>query len=44
MIQLTPEQLAEFQSRTAPMVDKIRASIGNELVDGLLAAIDKASK
>jgi TRAP-type transport system periplasmic protein len=42
MIQLTPEQLAEFQSRTAPMVDKIRASIGNELVDGLLAAINKA--
>lgn len=43
IIQLTPDQLAEFQSRTAPMVDKIRASIGNELVDGLLGAIKSAS-
>ena len=43
IIQLTPDQLADFQSRTAPMVDKIRASIGDELVDGLLGAIKKAS-
>lgn len=43
IIQLTPEQLVEFQSRTAPMLDNIRASIGDELVDGLLNAIDKAT-
>lgn len=43
IIELTPEQLDEFKSRTAPMVDKIRASVGDELVDGLLGAIKKAS-
>ncbi len=39
IIDLTPEQLAGFKERTAPMVDEIRANVGDELVDGLLAAI-----
>lgn len=43
IIELSPEQLGEFQSRTTPMVDNIRASIGDELVDGLLDAIDAAA-
>jgi len=43
IIELTPDQLAEFQSRTAPMVDKIRDAVGNDLVDGLLNAIKGAS-
>ncbi len=44
IITLEPEALAEFQSRTAPMVDKIRSSIGDDLVDGLMAAIETASR
>ncbi|WP_316861024.1 TRAP transporter substrate-binding protein [uncultured Cohaesibacter sp.] len=44
VITLTPEELEEFRTRTAPMVDEIRASVGDELVDGLLNAIEKASK
>lgn len=43
IITLEPKALADFQARTAPMVDEIRSAIGNDLVDGLQAAIDKAS-
>lgn len=42
IITLTPEALAEFQQRTAPMIDQIRADVGDEIVDNLLGAIDQA--
>lgn len=43
IIPLTPEALAEFQERTAPMIDQIRADVGDDIVDGLLNAIDQAN-
>ncbi|WP_319518201.1 TRAP transporter substrate-binding protein [uncultured Martelella sp.] len=42
IIELTPEALAEFQERTAPMIDQIREDVGDDIVDGLLNAIDQA--
>lgn len=43
IITLTDAQLDEFKERTEPMAQKIRAAVGDELVDGLYNAIDAAS-
>lgn len=42
IIELTPEQLEGFKERSAPMIDRIRADVGDDVVDGLLSAIDQA--
>jgi tripartite ATP-independent transporter DctP family solute receptor len=39
---LTPEQKAAFQEATAPVYDTVRSSLGAELVDQFLAAVDAA--
>jgi TRAP-type transport system periplasmic protein len=39
---LTPEQKAAFQEATAPVYDTVRGSLGAELVDQFLAAVDAA--
>ncbi|WP_010139409.1 TRAP transporter substrate-binding protein [Oceanicola sp. S124] len=43
IIELTPEQLAGFQAATEPMVGQIREAVGDELVDGLLSAIEASA-
>lgn len=39
---LTPEQREAFRTATAPIYDQVRESLGNELVDKFLAAVDAA--
>lgn len=43
IIELTPEQLEGFKTRTAPMIDMVRKAVGDDLVNGLLDAIKTAS-
>lgn len=43
IIELSPEQVGEFRTRTAPMIHEIRSAVGDELVDGLLKAIDTSA-
>lgn len=39
---LTPEQREAFRTATAPIYDKVRESLGNDLVDRFLAEVDAA--
>ena len=42
IIELTPEQLAEWQTAMRPVWEQFRASIGTELIDAALASSSKA--
>jgi TRAP-type transport system periplasmic protein len=39
---LTPEQLEAFRAATAPVYDEVRATLGTEIVDQFLAAVEAA--
>jgi TRAP-type transport system periplasmic protein len=41
IIDLTPEELAQFQDKTTGVVDMVRERAGNEIVDTLLEALKK---
>jgi TRAP-type transport system periplasmic protein len=40
---LTPEELATFRDATKPVVEKYRASIGGDIIDGYVNEINKAT-
>ncbi|KFC64503.1 hypothetical protein FF80_03126 [Devosia sp. LC5] len=39
IIDLTPEELAQFQDKTMDVVDMVRERAGNEIVDTLMTAL-----
>ena len=41
IIDLTPEELAQFQDKTAGVVDMVRERAGSEIVDTLMTALGK---
>lgn len=43
IIELSPEKVEEFKKRTAPMIDRIRSAVGDDVVDGLMTAIDESA-
>ncbi|MFD1198885.1 TRAP transporter substrate-binding protein [Brucella gallinifaecis] len=43
IIELAPEQVDKFKELTSPMVTEIRAAVGDNLVDSLLAAIKESA-
>lgn len=42
IITLTPEAVAAFRDATAPVADEVRASLGDDAVDGFFTALEQA--